>query len=167
MVTFRSCDWRRDKKVELLFEELHVDSSINLKVGAQVMLVRNLDEGLTNGTIGVVKGFYTYREATGDQSYRKKVGFVCNIPVTKEGVPISHLTTQDASSTLTPVPLVEFYLHNVSEHVLILPMEFQSKFNGRPAVKHIQVFLVFDPCSILCSCDCIDPLNFGLGYHYP
>ena len=108
MVTFRSCDWRRDKKVELLFKELPVDSSIDLKVGAQVMLVRNLDEGLTNGTISVVKGFYTYREATGDQSYRKKVGFVRNIPVTKDGIPISHLTTQDASSTLTPVPLVEF-----------------------------------------------------------
>ena len=105
---FRSCDWCHDKKVELLFKELPVDSSINLKVRAQVMLVRHPNKGLTNGTINVIKGFYTYREATGDESYHKKVSFVCNIPVTKEGVPISRLASQDASSTLTPVPLVKF-----------------------------------------------------------
>ena len=39
----------------------------------QVMLVRNLDEELTNDTIGIVKGFYMYKKATDDKSYNKKL----------------------------------------------------------------------------------------------
>lgn len=167
VVMFQSCDWCSGEKVKPLFKSLPVGPSVHLKIGAQVMLVRNLDEGLTNGTIGIVKGFYMYREATGDESYHKKVGFVRNIPITNEGVPISHSSTQDGSSASTPVPLIEFYHHEVSEHVLILPMEFQAELDGKPAVKRIQVFLVFDPCLTHYSCDCTDPIDFGLGYHYP
>lgn len=103
------------------------------------MLVRNLDDGLTNGTIGTVKGFYTYAAATGDKVYRKKIGFVRNICVTDEGIPKSYSPVPGPSMLF---PLVEFYLNEGPEHVLILPMEFQAELDGKAAAKRIQVFFV-------------------------
>ncbi|KAG6381463.1 hypothetical protein JVT61DRAFT_35 [Boletus reticuloceps] len=88
--TFQSYDGHSDKRLEILFKVLPVNSTINLKTRVQVMLVRNLDDGLTNGTIGTAKGFYSYKQATGDGNYTKKVGFMRNIQVTNGSVPISY-----------------------------------------------------------------------------
>ena len=89
------------------------------------MLMHNLDDGLTNGTIGTIKGIDTYRVVTGDQSYQKKIGFIHNIQVTKQGIPVSYPIADDSSSHIVKsFPLVEFYICNHTEHVLVLLMKF-------------------------------------------
>ena len=70
---------------------------------------------------------------------------VHNIPLTDEGISIFYPTTQDISSTSASISLFEFHLHNVSENVLILPIEFQAKLGGKPAVKYIQVCTKYVP----------------------
>ncbi|KAG6374550.1 hypothetical protein JVT61DRAFT_3895 [Boletus reticuloceps] len=142
-LTFQSYDWCSDKRLEILFKVLPVDSTVDLKTGAQVMLVRNIDDGLTNGTIGTIKGFYSYKQPTGNGNYNKKVGFMRNIQVTSRSVPILYSTARDVSSLSKSFHLVEFYLHDVSEHVLIMLMEFQTDIDSKPAVKRIQVIFVF------------------------
>lgn len=50
---------------EKLLSNFMAPKSITLKVGAQVMLIKNMDESLVNGTIGVVKEFVdpsTYKD---------------------------------------------------------------------------------------------------------
>ncbi|KAF9066063.1 hypothetical protein BDP27DRAFT_1228094, partial [Rhodocollybia butyracea] len=47
-----------------LLERLVVPQNLTLKVGAQVMLVKNLEQGsLVNGSVGTVESFITSREA--------------------------------------------------------------------------------------------------------
>ncbi|KAJ3772856.1 hypothetical protein FB446DRAFT_642801 [Lentinula raphanica] len=51
-------------QMERLLERLVVPKSITLKVGAQVMLVKNLEQGsLVNGSVGTIIGFSTSRQA--------------------------------------------------------------------------------------------------------
>lgn len=47
-----------------LLDSLLAPEMLNLRNGAQVMLIRNVDapRGLVNGTVGLVKGFYSARE---------------------------------------------------------------------------------------------------------
>ena len=102
-----------------------VNSTLKLQIGAQVMLMHNLDDGLTNGTIGTIKGIDTYRVATGDQSYQKKIGFIHNIQVIEQGIPVSYPIANDSSSHIVKsFPLVEFYICHHTEHVLVLLMKF-------------------------------------------
>ena len=68
-VAFKSHDWITAKHTQHLLETLLVKSIIKLKIGIQVILVWNIDNGLMNGTISTVKGFYIYSRATGHCSY--------------------------------------------------------------------------------------------------
>jgi len=71
---------------ERLLQYMMAPKTIELKVGAQVMLIKNFDQTLVNGSIGTIKSFKTVREWTlsaeagdealeldsGDESYLKK-----------------------------------------------------------------------------------------------
>lgn len=43
---------------KLLLDSLLVEQSITLRLGAQVMLIKNVDKSLVNGLVGTVIGFY-------------------------------------------------------------------------------------------------------------
>ena len=63
LMTYAAQDWARDKEPpEAWFKALRAPAVLELRVGAQVMLVKNVpDEGLVNGTVGRVVGFHPGR----------------------------------------------------------------------------------------------------------
>lgn len=71
---FRSEDVGDPKFKDKLLQNCMASISLELKVGAQVMLIKNIDEQLVNGSLGKVYGFmdertYTYWEETGDDPW--------------------------------------------------------------------------------------------------
>lgn len=65
-------------------------ASLDLRVGAQVMLVKNLTSNLVNGTVGVVTKFNGVEEGSVPQQAK------CNIPIVK-------LTLTDGRMLTIPV----------------------------------------------------------------
>lgn len=62
-----------------LLDSLLVEHSITLRLGAQVMLMKNIDESLINGLVGTVIGFYQSWEAIpGPLESNSEVKFACN-----------------------------------------------------------------------------------------
>ncbi|KAN0079812.1 PIF1-like helicase domain containing protein [Tylopilus felleus] len=83
-----------NNKREGLLSGILAEKTLELKKGAQVMLVKNVDEMLVNGCVGQVIGFYRYREITGvsqgeNDNKRtvatKTTGFVRKVKVGPDG----------------------------------------------------------------------------------
>lgn len=76
-----------DSSNEDILRDLHAAENISLRVGAQVMLLANLNvrEGLVNGTRGIVTGFAAKDEI---QRYLQQIGddFACGMRVGKSYV---------------------------------------------------------------------------------
>ena len=77
-----------------LLAGIMAEKTLQLKEGAQVMLVKNVDEMLVNGCVGQVVGFHGYREVIstlrGEREKRagpaKTTGFVRNVVIEASGV---------------------------------------------------------------------------------
>ena len=83
-----------NNKREGLLSGVLAEKTLELKKGAQVMLVKNVDEMLVNGCVGQVVGFYRYREVMsvihGDNDNKrpgavKTTGFVRKVKVGPDG----------------------------------------------------------------------------------
>ncbi|KAL4077557.1 hypothetical protein J3A83DRAFT_1615107 [Scleroderma citrinum] len=78
----------RNNKRDGLLSGILAEKELQLKKGAQVMLVKNVDEMLVNGCVGRVVGFYGYHEVMALQGESEKragptktTGFVRNVTV--------------------------------------------------------------------------------------
>lgn len=115
----------RDK----LLSNMMAAKSIELKKGAQVMLIKNMDDGLVNGSLGKVVAFMT---ETMFDIYHK------NPDVIDEAVPIEELDEEDqrarmsltgnkiASNTGKEYPLVRFSIADgTTRDLLVQPEEWK------------------------------------------
>ncbi|KAJ7067867.1 hypothetical protein C8F01DRAFT_579492 [Mycena amicta] len=63
--TSRDSGTAPDDKRGKLLETMMAPRDLNLREGAQVMLIKNIDEGLVNGSVGKVLGFYRIADVQG------------------------------------------------------------------------------------------------------
>lgn len=157
-----------NNKREGLLSGILAEKTLELKKGAQVMLVKNVDEMLVNGCVGQVIGFYRYREITGvsqgeNDNKRtvatKTTGFVRKVKVGpdgsllgavdgevgKENVKSAELKTGKGKPVSQKegeaFPLVEFpTIEGGKEAVLVMREEFRVEDSeGKLLARRMQV----------------------------
>ena len=157
-----------NNKREGLLAGIMAEKDLQLKKGAQVMLVKNVDEVLVNGCVGQVVGFHGYREVISEKRAgpAKTTGFVRNVaietsggvigikggPSNKENVDSDVETTkgsrEEGKSLVSQraeerFPLVEFPTpEGGREAVLVMREEFKVEDSeGRVLARRMQVCL--------------------------
>lgn len=148
-----------------LLAGIMAEKTLQLKEGAQVMLVKNVDEMLVNGCVGQVVGFHGYREVIstlrGESEKRagstKTTGFVRNVVIEASGVigardgPSNKENVNEdvkekkkslpSQTTEELFPLVEFPTpEGGREAVLVMRDEFRVEdFEGKVLARRMQV----------------------------
>jgi ATP-dependent DNA helicase PIF1 len=139
-----------------MLDNLMAPKLLTLRINAQVMLIRNINEDLVNGTIGKVVEFAdhsTFNSGQGHQSTECGNGVV-----------------GDTQSTVTtPVhifPVVDFVGLNGHRRVLVTPENWQVEgLNGIVLISRTQVrTLIMLLYYVLIRT--LGALNFGLGHEY-
>ncbi|EEB98325.1 hypothetical protein MPER_02190, partial [Moniliophthora perniciosa FA553] len=132
-----------------LLSSLLAEETIELKSGAQVMLIRNVDDKLVNGVVGKVLGFYRQDEVAsldgpaGDPFYvrRVKLDHTGHCPVVehkdRERIPLSMERHKPDPSLY---PLISFLYPDcdgvfVREAVLVKPVEFNVQHGIHTATR--------------------------------
>lgn len=127
----------KDKRI---FDEFPVQRQITLKVGAQVMLLQNLGDGLANGSTGLVVGFFKAAQVDAHHAGRK-VGLLRNIQTDANDYPIHcHIGSRAELRDVTDqYPLVKFVTSEGPECVLVMPNEFSIKIKDTVVARRCQV----------------------------
>ncbi|KAG9308098.1 PIF1-like helicase-domain-containing protein [Chiua virens] len=159
-----SCNDKR----EGLFSGILAEKTLELKKGAQVMLVKNMDDMLANGCVGQVVGFFRYREvmnmaqAQVEDNKRpvavKTTGCVRNVKVCPESTFFSanaekeNVKSTELEAKRRPVspkeeevfPVVEFPTpEGGKEAVLVMREEFRVEDSeGKVLARRMQVPLI-------------------------
>lgn len=140
---FDSADTGDPKIKDKLLQNMMAPRTIDLKVGAQVMLIKNLDEQLCNGTIGKVKAFETKEEWTlsggGGTTEDEPLDLGRAVKRLKK---FAHKPDEDQMSQ--PLPVVEFLCTDGSYRTLqCVPDEWKVELpNGEVQAKRSQVPLI-------------------------
>lgn len=123
-----------------IFKELPVDSKIDLKIGAQVMLLQNLGDGLANGSTGRVVGFFKPGQADRHHAGRK-VGLLRHVAVNAHDYPFDcHIASRAELRDFTNLfPLVKFTTSEGPECVLVMPNEFTLQIKGKVIARRLQL----------------------------
>ncbi|KAJ8507980.1 hypothetical protein ONZ45_g9699 [Pleurotus djamor] len=157
--TYRSKDYSscQPARAAALFRDMVAPANLELRIDAQVMLLRNVatEAGLTSGSVGKVIGFYQISEVVPKEATSSQASFARNIHVDDEGTPLTALANIEEvrtskCTTLTPpdtttYPLVAFpNAHGKPcEAILIMNAEFViNDAQGRPLARRHQIPLV-------------------------
>ncbi|KAG2063593.1 hypothetical protein BDR04DRAFT_1163527 [Suillus decipiens] len=109
---------------------LPVGSVVQLKVGACIILRKNIGKGLFNGSMGIVLGFYSSHHILPPDKRAEKpqtLRSIHNIKVDDNGIPIhappGPVCTLGGHKQML-FPLVKFEIGSTCKHVLVLDKEF-------------------------------------------
>lgn len=126
-----------------LLQNMLAPKMLELKVGAQVMLVKNMDENLVNGSLGKVKGFMTesmfdVRMNMADDSGGEDGGRV------KRRIQAFTKEYEEAQASTREYPIVEFELQDgTSRTVLVVPEDWKVELpTGEVQANRNQVPLI-------------------------
>lgn len=154
MFTFMAVDDLSGCSDKAVFKEFPVDTRVCLKIGAQVMLLQNLGDGLANGSTGRIVGFF--RPGQVDRHHvGRKAGLLRNIKVDANDYPLECVISSRAElrDTRDLYPLVRFTTGEESEYVLVMPIEFSFKIKDKVVARRIQVRYV-NPLCIIAQYQC-------------
>jgi len=150
-----------DERKATILKNMVAQGTLEIKVDAQVMLIKNVDENLVNGSIGRVLGFYLVSEVCGSGGEISKGGngFIRKVllkddertPVQRK---VAERENEDADEKQKPksgsrdstekFPLVEFRTPLGKEVVLVGRDEFKVEENdGTVAARRVQVSVTF------------------------
>ena len=152
-----------------ILEDMVSQCILEIRVDAQVMLIKNVDENLVNGSVGRVLGFYMVSEVCGsggEISSRGGNGFIRKVLLKDDGkTPIPRKITErengkterkggdesnnakqksksDSQESTERFPLVEFRIPVGKEVVLVGRNEFKVEENdGTVAARRVQVWV--------------------------
>jgi len=124
------------------------EASLELKKGAQVMLLKNVDGRLVNGSVGLVLGFYQPSAVVGIGEICSKAGrgIIRDVMMLEDegGTPVEILPPGGEGGVGAPAPevfpLVEFKTTSGSEVVLVGRQEFKvTNSEGAVVARRVQV----------------------------
>lgn len=127
---YPSLDIARTQDQRRLLLSAPVGSIVQLKVGARIVLRKNIGKGLFNGSMGMVSGFYSSHHVLPPDERAEKqqtLRSIRNVEVDANGLPIHAppgpvCTLGGREQKL--FPLVKFEIGSTHEHVLVLDEEF-------------------------------------------
>jgi len=147
-----------DERRTAILKNMVAQRALEIKVDAQVMLIKNVDENLVNGSVGRVLGFYMVSEVCGsggEITSKGGNGFIRKVllnddgktPVQKkvaerenEGVDEKPKPKSSSQESTEKFPLVEFRTPLGKEVVLVGRDEFKVEENdGTVAARRVQV----------------------------
>lgn len=128
---------QRDK----MLQNFMAPKEITLKRDAQVMLLKNIDETLVNGTVGRVIGFYDASEV--DVSEKGELLQVYTPEEKKRATMSGKSKQKDPHVGLKKYPLVEFRVPRGTRQLLVMPDAFKVELpNGEVQVSRTQLPLI-------------------------
>ena len=117
-------------------KDIMAQAVVKLRVGAAVMLIRNVDEtlGLFNGTVGIVRGFYRIRGG--------RAGGVVRQLFENEFGDLVEGPDVDGKLSNEPYPYVEFYTGNGGVNVVVGRDEFKVEEGESTVARRTQIPLI-------------------------
>lgn len=153
-----------DERKATILKNMVAQRVLEIKVDAQVMLIKNVDENLVNGSVGRVLGFYTVSEVCGsggEISSKGGHGFIRKVLLKDDGkTPVQRKVAErenesndvkpksknsnNSQEAIESFPLVEFRTPLGKEAVLVGRDEFKVEENdGAIAARRVQASAAF------------------------
>jgi ATP-dependent DNA helicase PIF1 len=160
IVTYKADDWPAavpGKSANTYLSNFMAPERLALKVGAQVMLVKNMDTLLVNGTIGVVVGFgvaefeYSDNEEDTTQQSNKKAKVLAGVAQgTEELAPRIEWRIPGGGTETKLMAREEFKVENEKKELLARRRQVRSRILSR--LRIIMLIRFHSINSILLSC---------------
>lgn len=140
---YDAIDYGKDDRKDKLLQNMMAPKSIELKLHAQVMLIKNLDDSLVNGSLGKVIGFSderTFTMGTGDETAEE----LDDLEKAKRKLAAFARESNKSDTKAPKFPVVQFITTSGSARVILCqPEEWKVELpNGEVEAKRTQIPLI-------------------------